>query len=312
MKGLSPEQSRRAREFLKTEARPLDRALFEHRFEGAPAHHVLVELAQYQNEDGGFGHALEPDVRTPSSSALATGIGLSVLKELECSSDHVMVTSAVRFLRHTFDEQTQVWRVIPQDANDYPHAPWWHDDGGSLARTFDSYLVIPRTQIVALLHRYSALVPATWLEAVTEATVTAVETLEDNTFGGGGDALRYALDLAETESLPQRFKNRLRPRLRELTTRVVCRDPQEWSGYCATPLKIAPTQQSVVADTLWDDLQTHLDYAIEHQSSEGTWDPTWTWDDLYPEAWKEARLEWRGHLTLETLTTLRVYRRIEI
>ncbi|MFO7742262.1 MAG: hypothetical protein R6X31_08115, partial [Anaerolineae bacterium] len=109
MKELSQEQFNRARAFLKAQARPLDRALFEYRFEGATADRVVAKLAQYQNADGGFGHALEPDVRTPSSSALATGIGLTVLKELACSPKHTMVITAVRFLRETFDEQAQVW-----------------------------------------------------------------------------------------------------------------------------------------------------------------------------------------------------------
>ena len=62
MKQLSPEGFARARHFLKTEARALDRALFEFRFEGAPAQAVARELAAYQNQDGGFGHTLEPDM----------------------------------------------------------------------------------------------------------------------------------------------------------------------------------------------------------------------------------------------------------
>ncbi len=312
MKRLSPEQFHRARHFLKTEARPLDRALFEHRFEGAPADRVTEALAPYQNADGGFGHGLEPDVRTPSSSALATGIGLTVLKELGCSPQHTMVADAVRFLRHTFDQGAQVWRVIPHDANKYPHAPWWHDEDGSLTRTFDGFLIIPRAQIVGLLHEYSALVPTAWLDAVTEATVVAIETLKDDAFGGGGDTLRYALELAETDALPQRFKDRLTPRLRDLGTQVVCRDPQEWGGYCPTPLKIAPMPRSLTADALSDCLQTQLDYVIDHQTPEGTWEPTWTWGDSYPEVWEQARREWRGHLTLETLTSLRAFGRLDI
>ena len=311
MKQLSRGAFNRARRFLKTQARSLDRALLEHRFEAASAERVLDELVRYQNDDGGFGHALEPDVRTPSSSALATGIGLTILKELECSPEHTMVADAVRFLRETFDEEAHVWRVIPHDANDYPHAPWWHDEDSSLARTFDDFLIIPRAQIVGLLHDYSALVPTDWLDATTEATVAAIETLEDDAFGGGGDTLRYALDLAETEPLPQRLKDRLRPRLRELASQIVCRDPQEWSGYCATPLKIAPAPGSVVEDVLGEDLQRNLDYKIDHQSPAGAWEPTWTWGDFYPDVWEQAKLEWRGHLTLQTLTTLHAFGRVE-
>jgi hypothetical protein len=304
MKRLNPEQFVRAREFLKIQARPLDRALFEHRFEAASAEHAISELACYRNADGGFGRALEPDLRTPSSSALCTGIA-------DCPSDHPLVSGAVQFLLDTFDEGRHVWRAVPHDANDYPHAPWWHDDDGSLARTFDEFVIIPRAQIVGLLQYYAKLVPGAWLDTVTEDTVTTIETLEDDAFGGGGDTLRYALDLTETHALPQRLKDRLVPRLRSLAEGIVSRDPEEWGGYCPTPLKIAPSPDSAVADTLWDDLQRNLDYKIDCQTPEGTWEPTWTWGDFYPQEWERAEQEWRGHLSLETLTSLRAYGRIE-
>jgi hypothetical protein len=311
MKRLNAEQFARAREFLKTQARPLDLALFEHRFETAPAEEAVVELARYRNTDGGFGHALEPDVRTPSSSALCTGIALRLLDELRCDSNHPLVAGAVQFLLETFDERRRVWRVIPHDANAYPHAPWWHDDDGSLARAFDQFVIIPRAQIVGLLHHYGEIVPNEWLTAVTEDTVHTIETLQDDAFGGGGDTLRYALELAETDVLPHQFNDRLVPRLRRLADAIVCRDPEAWKGYCPKPLKIAPTPDCALVDILWNDLQRHLDYKIDHQTPEGTWEPTWTWGDFYPEVWEQAKREWRGHLTLETLTSLRAFGRIK-
>jgi hypothetical protein len=311
MKRLNRKAFARACHFLKTQARPLDRAMFEYRFEGAPAEYALAELARFQNKDGGFGHALEPDLRTPTSSALATGIGLRLLKELQCSTEQPLVYHAVQYLLTTFDHGTKVWRVAPRNTNLFPHAPWWHDEFGSLADTFDDFQIIPRADILGLLHHYSALVPADWLENVTEHTVATVVALDNGGFGGGGDSLRYALNLAETDNLPQRFKNHLIPKLRAVTLAVVSHDPQEWVSYCAPPLKIAPTPQSITADLLGDDLQMHLDYQIDHQTSEGTWEPTWTWGDFYPDVWEKAKLEWRGHLTLETLTTLWHFGRVE-
>lgn len=311
MKQLSREAFDRARRFLITQARPIDRAFFEYRFEGAPAERVIAELANYQNADGGFGKALEPDMRTPSSSTLATGIGLRTLKELGCSAEHQMVRRAVQFLLTTFDDQAKVWCVAPPDTNAYPHAGWWHDEDGSLARTFDDFKIIPRAEIVGLLHDFSTLVPADWLHDVTEHTVSFIETAEVEKFAGGGDALCYTLSLAETASLPQPFKDRLIPRIRAVTPEVVSRDPQEWKGYSATPLKVAPSPQSIIADLLWDDLQVNLDYEIDRQIPEGTWDPVWSWGDSYPDVWETAKREWRGHLTLSTLTTLHAFRRIE-
>ena len=116
--------------------------------------------------------------------------------------------------------------------------------------------------------------------------------------------------LAEAENLPPHDRERLIPKLRTVTMAVVSQNPDEWGTYCAPPLKIAPTPQSIVADLLEPALQTHLDYQIVHQSLEGTWEPVWTWGDIYPKAWAQARNEWRGHLTLETLTSLRAFGRI--
>jgi arginine/ornithine N-succinyltransferase beta subunit len=65
VKLLNREAFGRASQYLLTQARPLERALFEHRFEGANMDKVIAELAGFQNEDGGFGQALEADLRTP-------------------------------------------------------------------------------------------------------------------------------------------------------------------------------------------------------------------------------------------------------
>ncbi len=309
MKRLSREAFGRARQFLVTQARPLDRALYEHRFEGTPVEGVLAELARYQNEDGGFGHALEPDVRTPSSSALCTGIGLRLLRELGCFPDHPMIGRAVEYLFTTCDPETKTWRALPHDANAHPHAPWWHDEAGSLARTFDGFRIIPRAQLVASLVHYAADVPADWLADVAQDTVAAIESAE-SLGAGGGDDLAYAIDLAEAEGLPPDLRERLVRRVRAVVPQVVSVDPQEWTSYCLPPLKVASSPDSLVADLLEDALQAHLDYVIEGQTAEGTWEPTWTWGELYPEVWPQARLEWRGEITLETLTTLQAFGRI--
>jgi hypothetical protein len=310
MKQLSREGFGRARQFLKTQARPLERTLFEHRFEAALAEPVITELARFQNKDWGLGQALEPDLRTPSSSALATGIALRTLKELGRDADQPMVQGAVHWLLNAYNPVTRVWRVVPRDTNDHPHAGWWHDERGSLARTFDRFLVIPRAELVGLVHHYSSLVPVRWLAAVTERTVADLETIEP-LGSGGGDDLEYALRLADSEALPTRYRERLLVRLRAVVPQVVSRDPGEWDAYCITPLKLAPRPQSIAADLLEDELQMNLDYLIDHQSAEGTWDPVWDWGDTHPEAWQQAEREWRGVLTLEALTSLQAYGRID-
>ncbi len=310
MRQLNQEAFERARHFLKTEARPLEWALFAHQFEGGSVEAALEALARYQNTDGGFGHGLEPDVRTPQSSALATGIGLGILRDLNIPSTHPLVRRAVAYLLETFDDEKKVWRVLPEGANAHPHAPWWHDEEGSLARTFDGFVVIPRTQLVGLLHHFAADVPADWLETVTQRTIDEFLRLDD-VGAGGGDDLAYAIEMAETAALPARFKAPLVERLQEIVPNVVERDPTAWDSYCIAPLKLVSSPHALAYDLLAEDVQANLDYQIAHQTEAGTWEPTWTWDDAYPQAWAEAKREWRGELTLAMLETLEAFDRIE-
>ena len=310
MKKLTDAQFARARDFLHSQARPFEKTIFELEFEEGSLDAVLSELVKFQNSNGGFGQALEPDMRTPTSSALCTEMGLRYLAKRGIPVDHPMTGAAVKYLLDSFNADTQVWRVVSQDTNNYAHAPWWHDEAGSLARTFDNFLVIPRAGILAALNYYAELVPAEWLAAVTEQTVRDIESLEMEQFGGGGDTLVYALRLAETPGLATHLKSRLMSLLREVADIVVTRDPQAWSSYAIPPLKLAPTPSSSVADLLAEDLQIHLDYLIEQQTADGTWEPTWSWGENYPEDWDNARQEWRGILTLDNLISLRAYNRI--
>lgn len=291
-------------------ARPLERALFARRFEGGSDEAVLQELGRYANADGGFGRALEPDVRMPGSSALATAHGLQVLRELAAPADHPLVRGAVAYLLRTFDARRDVWRVVPPEVNDHPHAPWWHDEAGSLERTFGDFFIIPRVDLLASLWRYAPPVPREWLEGLTERTVAAIE-YEPELGSGGGSDLMYVLNLVQTPELPDRFKDHLIPVARAAALRAVSRDPADWSKYTITPLKLAPAPQALVADLLAGDVRRQLDYEIEQQQEDGTWRVPWSWNGRYPDVWPVARIEWQGVVTLETLSALHSYGRIE-
>lgn len=59
---LSKEAFETSRRFVETTARPLEVGRFYYHFEGASDESVLAALGEYRNADGGFGHALEPDL----------------------------------------------------------------------------------------------------------------------------------------------------------------------------------------------------------------------------------------------------------
>jgi hypothetical protein len=71
----------KAETFIWENGRLLERRLFDYFFRGGSKESVLSAIKAYQNEDGGFGHALEPDLRTPESQPLYVEFGLRTLYE---------------------------------------------------------------------------------------------------------------------------------------------------------------------------------------------------------------------------------------
>ncbi len=58
----------RAEDFIWKNARLLEKRIFAFFFLGGSAREVVSALKAYQNQDGGFGNALEPDKRYPGST----------------------------------------------------------------------------------------------------------------------------------------------------------------------------------------------------------------------------------------------------
>jgi hypothetical protein len=305
MQKLTPDGFRRARELVLTQARPLERTLFLHLFEGGEPEPVLDALAAFQNPDGGFGRALEPDLRLPASSALATITGLDVLRELDAPVTAPMVRSAIGYLVASFDPALPGWRSVPPAVEGFPHANHWSFELHAPGGPWDHFL-IPGARILSHLHHWREQAPAKLLDGFTSALVAHVEALEGDV---GGDSLYYCASLVETPRFPAPEKERIRKQVLELGPRMVSRDPAAWSTYVSKPLKLAPFPSSPLAAVLEREIAQNLDWEIEQQSPDGSWQPNWSWRGEYPETWEIARREWNGHLTLRMLQILRAWGR---
>jgi hypothetical protein len=87
------------RAFIYRNARPLDFARFQFHFKNGSRDAVLNALAAYQNEDGGFGHALEADLWNPNSSPIQTWTATEILREVgHTDSAHPIIQGILRYL----------------------------------------------------------------------------------------------------------------------------------------------------------------------------------------------------------------------
>ena len=306
MKKLTQAAFQRAMAFVKEQSRDLDRRLLSHYFEGGSDVSVLAALAVYQNDDGGFGHGLEPDLRTAASSVIATTVAFQTFRSLQMPADHPLVRQGIAYLLDRYDEFRQVWPIIPPEVEDVPHAPWW-DYAGSEAG-FGGFLVNPRVEIVGYLHDYSGIVPTDLLDTLTAAVFEHLASLPD---GVEMHDIICFVSLAETASLPQSYRDRIWAKLAIAAEHGVARQPEQLSGYVLKPLYLVSSPESPLATELADAVAMNLDFEIEQQGEDGAWSPSFSWGDQYPEAWQIARREWQARITLNTLRVLRDFGRIE-
>ncbi|MDP3747366.1 MAG: hypothetical protein Q8Q88_10000 [Phenylobacterium sp.] len=279
----------RARAFIHGAARLIDRRWFAVLFDGDDPSLVLKALSGYQNVDGGFGHGLEPDSRTPRSQPLNVEVGLQYMADAGVA-DQAMAKAACDFLQQASAPAGGVPILLPGFEAD-AHAPHWR----GYARPPE---LVPNGGIVGLLYRLDVEHP--WREATAEQVWRWIQ--DDDL--GAHDILDAALFL---ESVPDR-------RQAEATAmRLAAALPgAQWfkadpgsPGYGLTPLWFAPTPDSFCRSWFEDAvIALHLDHLAAGQQADGGWPISW--DPPGP----AALLEWRGVQTVKALRTLRAYGRI--
>src|ERR1700749_2409767 len=98
--------------FVAANARVLDRRRFERLFEDGPAAPVRDAVAAYRNDDGGFGHALEPDLRTAATQPAAVEMALRVLDACDAWNE-ALVRGALDWLVTVAPEAGGATFVLP-------------------------------------------------------------------------------------------------------------------------------------------------------------------------------------------------------
>ena len=307
---LTHESFAAARAYIMTHGRPLDQARFVYHFKNGDPALVVEQLAAYQNEDGGFGNALEPDIRTKASSAIATSTGLTILREVGAKDDEPLVIAAVNYLLSSYDTLERVWPIVPAAVEDAPHAPWW--SYAESASTFDSFRVNPRAALVGQLYHFAAVqeAPADLLTGASQSLLAHIESIPDDDMGMHD--LLAILDLAGADNLPSELRQPIVIKLRRVVPHAVVTDRSLWGEYALRPLQVAPAPDSLLAPYVdRQAIDANLDYEIEQQTADGSWDLAWSWDFIDAAAWAQAEKDWKGAHAVNHLRILAAYGRID-
>jgi hypothetical protein len=271
-----------AETFIWSAARLLDRHRYAMLFGDGSADPVLAALSGYRNPDGGFGHALEPDLRCPPSQPAATLSALETLHEAGRLGSE-MARGARAWIAQVAAADGGIPQALPGFER-YPHAPWWSSGPGSML-TFG---------IAAVLHA-GAVTDDEWLERATDWSWRAINDVVEPS----GYWLKFAC--AFLDAVPD--DGRACAAIASLRSRVDAKalaPAGGTEGERLRPLDISPQPDTRSRELFSDaDIAAHLDEVEHGQQEDGGWMFDWR-------AWSpEQTSAWRGIVTIRALTWLR-------
>ena len=279
-----------AEQFLAANARVLERRRFARLFRDGTGEPVRAAVAAFRNDDGGFGHALEPDGRGPESQPAAVLTALSVLDECD-AWDEELAGSACDWLATTEPDGGGTPFVMP-GVERWPHGPWWKPAEGLPAS------LTTTGQVLGPLLRRGVEHP--WVERATAWLWSQVdEPGEPGPYDVHG--LVAFLDGVQDAQRAERAADALAPVIRAATAPPKPGGPPD----IHRAIEYAPRPDAVARRAFGEDqLQADLDALEAEQRADGGWMFTWV-------AWSPvAEAEWRGVVTIEALKTLRAYGRL--
>ncbi|MCX6069061.1 MAG: hypothetical protein NT121_25505 [Chloroflexi bacterium] len=272
-----------AEEFIWHNARLLERRLFDFHFRSGSSQAVLSALRAYQNKDGGFGNALEPDIRCPESQPVPTQHALEILDTI--GFDEIMVQRICDFLLSITTEEGGVPFVLPSVRN-YPHAPWWNTEDNPPAS------LNPTAILCGLLHKHA--VHHVWLERSTAYCWEKIPGLlpnEQHEMGCVLTFLRYVPQQERAEKEIKRLSEHLLSSglVAEAGATGYVRKALDWAPFPDDPLRVHFSEQ---------DIRANLEEIVAGQQEDGGWGITWT--PISP----GCEMEWRGWVTVGALLRL--------
>jgi hypothetical protein len=289
MAGMSIPDIDAAEQFIAGHGRVLDRRRFERLFRDGEAQPVRDAVAAYRNPDGGFGHGLEPDARSPGSQAGTTEVALRTLHETDAWSPELAL-AACNWLQATAPAEGGAGFVNPS-IEGWPHAPWWVPQAGNPAS------LISTGQIAGTLYARGVTHP--WLDRATEVMWSKIGELADPGPYDMRGVLRFLDHVPDRSRAERAFEQ-----AGQLVLKLVTLDPDA-AGEVHLPLDFAPAP-GCLARRLFDDatIDAHLDHLARAQRDDGGWTFNWL-------AWSPAaEADWRGSITVDALCTLRAYGRL--
>lgn len=295
---LSKDNYLKARDFILTNARMIERRLFEFHFVNGNKEGAFHAVYAYRNPDGGFGHGMEPDTASPESQPLFSIMALETLDEIGyLNADLIQRDFIPYFQSVTTDKGGIPWMLKPK--SEYPCAGHF--------KTVKEWAALSTTALLlGILEKYKIEIP--WMQKAEEFIWQEIERIKEKHVFCHLCIPRRLQFLQYTKSKDKAEKalNDLKEWI--LAEGVLCKDKSDegWGLYGKPhSLYYAPSPESILNPIFSKEMiNSDLNELINRQKDDGRWD---TWYGLS----EGMKLEWAGIQTLWTLKVLKSHGRIE-
>lgn len=284
----------RIHEFIASHARLLDRRRMELAVGAGDADAALAVLAGYRNPDGGFGWALEPDLRAPASQPVAALHAFEVFEEVAPLTSP-LAADLLDWLDAIALPEGALPFALPGGAS-AGSAPMW------ASADTESPSLHMTAVVLSIAHRVARHDPAVaahpWLQRATVWARGEIAALDGPTHA---IEFRYVLQLLDALDARDEL-DRLGAHLpADGTVAVPGGKPDE----AMRPLDFSPEPNRPLRDLLDPEtIEADLDRLQAEQHDDGGWDVDWT-------HWSPAGgLEWRGWATVRAVRILRANGRL--
>ena len=287
-----------AKKFVLENARPLDLAVCKYFFENESNQAVVDELSKFQNADGGFGNALEPDFFNPNSSPIATNDAINTLCRVNAlDRDSDIVKGIVRYLasHDSFDEDKKRWLFAIDSNKDYPHAIWWEKKGDGISK-FN-----PSVSLAAFMVCYGN--RTSLYEEIIKEGFEYLQAVGDVS-GDDINCYLLAYELLTANSINDMVDlDALKYLLCKAIENCICKDIEKYGvEYVPMPSVIfAGRYLDFITPEIKPLISAEKDILGKLQKEDGGFDITWKWYTPYSDEYEQARAWWRPRITIEKL-----------
>jgi hypothetical protein len=300
--------------FVLSQARLLERRLFATVFLGQPAARVVDALRGYQNDDGGFGQALEPDTRCPASLPIYVEVAFQALAAARAAGhgtagDGTAADGAAEFGAASSGMVERACDFLARTAKDaaaggavplafpiiesFPRAAHWSE------WTYEPGLN-PTAGLVGLLYKLGVDHP--WR---ADGAAYCWHKLDSGELPGDAHALSETFLFLEHVPDRDRADKHAAVLAANLADIPMLNLDPDATDYGLSPLHLAPEPGSRWRELFTDSqIDAHLGRLVRDQQSDGGWPISWE-----PPG-EAAVCEWRGMVTVQALRTLTSYGRL--